>query len=427
MLIGLLFFVLSVVNKNIFNSVGMKLCVYLMHTSGLLDILSAGIVMLLGCEKNWMKNLMLYAVVISSGAMFFLFPLNSYFLLYGPVLISAVYYNRSFVRGISVTTYILYAALLWLNVILEKYSPLIASLHAFQEIRLWQLPDEVLNNYFIPHTVIFALVSWVCTGLAGNGRVFMEKQAAALDEINAIESELEAAFRLQISSLPEASFETAGGEISVSAAIKPAKTVGGDFYDYFIKDGNLVILAADVSDKGLPAAMFMMRAKNAVRLASQSSKSLAETVAAVNRALCDDNPENMFVTMWIGEINIRTGSVNYINCGHMPPVIKNKNGQAALLKSDPQPILGVFNDLSYSEDTFKLLPSETVFLYTDGITDAVNRENGPFDIPGLLSAVKETDISVENPAEKLMSSVETYAEGTSQFDDMTVITASFNL
>ena len=211
--------------------------------------------------------------------------------------------------------------------------------------------------------------------------------------------------------------------IDLYASMKPAREVGGDFYDfYFTGTGRLAFLVADVSDKGVPAALFMMRAKTLLKNLAQSGRPLADAVTEANDALCEGNAANMFVTSWIGVIELDTGLVRYVNAGHNPPIVlRAKDGTADYLRSRPGLVLGAMPGARYRPGEIALEPGDAIYLYTDGITEQTD-PNGELFGEARLQAFLEDGGFLAHPEActgAVLAGVEAHAAGAEQSDDRT--------
>ena len=364
------------------------------------------------------KYLIIIAVLFFSGVLFFFYPLNATFISYGPLIISAVYFRPATIRQTAVLSGIIYSLALWANVWLEKAGGIITEVHRQQEVTLWQYPYEVLIYRFVPNTVIFILTAVICDSIARRGLQFLNKQAKMTAKIANTERELALAAEIQRSAMPKPEFVT--DSVQIDGIMRPAKVVGGDFYDYFLQGENLVFLVADVSDKGLPAAMFMMRAKNAIRRELQANNSICEAVARINRELCRDNEENMFVTMWMAGISLKTGVGLYINCGHPAPIIKQRSGNIYKPESEPDLMLGVFDNAEFKAHPICLESGDKILVYTDGLTDAMSRDGMVFGDEALINTVRETSAE-EGFCGELVMKINGFSAGARQFDDMTAL------
>ena len=226
--------------------------------------------------------------------------------------------------------------------------------------------------------------------------------------------------------------------IDIFADMKTAKDVGGDFYDFYLSaPSKITFLVADVSDKGVPAALFMMRAKTTIKGISQTGKPVAEVATEANDALSQDNGANMFVTAWIGELDLETGVVTFVNAGHNAPVAirKNANGEfdAEYLSSPPGLVLGAMPGVKYSSRQITLSDGDMLYLYTDGITEQPDERGRLFGEDGLLEEIKKFLKSGENAlnrensplAEKIFSKVQAYGLQAGQADDCTQLVVRY--
>ena len=207
------------------------------------------------------------------------------------------------------------------------------------------------------------------------------------------------------------------------AGMTPAREVGGDFYDfYFTGPNRLAFLVADVSDKGVPAALFMMRAKTILKNLAQTGRPLADVLATANEALCEGNAANMFVTAWAGEIDLAAGTVRYVNAGHNPPVVlRAADGSAECLRARAGLFLGAMPGAKYRAGEFALGPGDAIYLYTDGITEQPNPRGELFGEERLQATLVGGNVLAhpEGCTATVLAAVEAHAAGTPQSDDRT--------
>ena len=241
--------------------------------------------------------------------------------------------------------------------------------------------------------------------------------------------EMKMAADIQESAIPRV-FPPFPGEkrVDIFANMSTAKEVGGDFYDfYFSGPGRITFLIADVSDKGVPAALFMMRAKTIIKNIAQTGKPVAEVVTEANNALCEGNGANMFVTAWVGEIDLETGRVSYVNAGHNPPIIIRADHGNDYLRTRPGLVLGAMPGVKYRSQEVTLAPGEAIYLYTDGVTEQTNDQGEMFGEERLLSFVSRGH--VQNETQKLLQAVSAqisaFAAGTEQADDRTQLVVRY--
>ena len=217
--------------------------------------------------------------------------------------------------------------------------------------------------------------------------------------------------------------------VDIHAAMETAKEVGGDFYDfYFSGPRKITFLVADVSDKGVPAALFMMRAKTIIKGIAQTGKPIAEVVIEANDALCEGNGANVFVTAWIGEIDLDSGLVSYVNAGHNQPVVIRSDGQAACLCTKAGLVLGAMPGMKYTAQEVLLAPGDAIYLYTDGVTEQIDRHGEMFGENRLLAILSSKWLLEEPKAipTAVSTSVSAFAAGTEQVDDRTQLVVRYN-
>ncbi|MBR0119899.1 MAG: serine/threonine-protein phosphatase, partial [Eubacterium sp.] len=212
-------------------------------------------------------------------------------------------------------------------------------------------------------------------------------------------------------------------EFDLFASMTPAKEVGGDFYDFFlIDDDHLYIVIADVSGKGIPAAMFMILAKGVLANQIIKSRSPAQALADANEELCRNNTNSLFVTVWLGILTISTGKLVAANAGHEFPVIKDPGGSFEYLKDKHGLVLGGRTGMKYTEYEIDLKPGSKLFVYTDGAPEANNEAEEQFGADRLLSSINQTD----DPDPKeiisgMRSAIEKFTGDAEQFDDLTML------
>ncbi len=253
---------------------------------------------------------------------------------------------------------------------------------------------------------------------------YIEAEAKRLDQ------ELEFAQRIQLSALPSVFPPYPDHrEFDIFASMDAAKEVGGDFYDfYFAGSDKFVFMIADVSGKGIPAAMFMMTAKTHLRNMTESGMDIAEVFSKVNRRLCESNAADMFVTAWMGAIDLKTGLLSFVNAGHNPPLVKHKDGKFEYLRSKVNFILAGMDMTRYTRQEIQLSEGDEIFLYTDGVTEATNPNEELFGEDRLkecLDGAETTDPSALCKA--VHAAVDKFADSAPQFDDITMVAFRLNL
>ena len=240
-------------------------------------------------------------------------------------------------------------------------------------------------------------------------------------------TEMEAARRIQKASLPEGNDPwKEDARFRLYAGMQPARQVGGDFYDYFrVSEDSLATVIGDVSGKGITAALFMMRAMTLIRGCMLEGKELSQVLEQVNNELCDRNTEGMFVTVFVGILNLETGRYRYAGAGHQPPYVCREEFEA--LQLDPGLPLGLFEEEEYACAEADLRQGESIFLYTDGVTEAMNEEKelwGEARMKELLNLHKDSDC--EEIARAISSAVAQFAKEAKQSDDITMLVLKYS-
>ncbi len=247
-----------------------------------------------------------------------------------------------------------------------------------------------------------------------------------------IDKELAFAKAIQTSVLPKVFPEYSdSARFNAWAGMKPAKEVGGDFYDfYLLDDDHVVFLIADVSGKGIPAAMFMMNAKTLIKNLTERGLEANDVFTQANNRLCSNNDAGMFVTAWMGILDLNTGLVKFVNAGHNPPVIKRQaTGEYEYLKSRPGLVLAGMEGIPYKINELQLEPGDTIFLYTDGVTEATNSQNelyGEQRLQDCLNATAKSPISMEDICHTVKNDVDKFVAEAPQFDDISMLCLEYN-
>ncbi|MBR1751157.1 MAG: SpoIIE family protein phosphatase [Ruminococcus sp.] len=255
-------------------------------------------------------------------------------------------------------------------------------------------------------------------------RDYIDQITTITAEKERIGAELELATKIQADMLPNifpAFPERA--EFDIFATMTPAKEVGGDFYDFFlIDDDHLGMVMADVSGKGVPAALFMMMSKILVNNFAQMGGSPAKVLEQTNAQICKNNDEEMFVTVWFGVLEISTGKITAANAGHEYPIIKKADSSFELFKDKHGFVIGGMDSMKYKEYEFTLERGGTLFLYTDGVAEATNAKNELFGTDRMLEALNsEANASPKTLLDNMKQAVDEFVGDVPQFDDLTML------
>jgi len=249
-----------------------------------------------------------------------------------------------------------------------------------------------------------------------------------------MDGELQAAHQIQMSMVPKV-FPPFPEQpaFQLHALLEPAKEVGGDLYDFFfIDDRRLVFVVGDVSGKGVPASLFMavttalLRAKSQFGARPQEGIGPHDILTVVNQALCRGNDASMFVTLYCGIFDIQTGHIDFCNAGHNPPVLIRPGKAPEYLPAGENLPLGVMEDYPYQKGTLLLAPQDILFLYTDGVTEAMDRESVPFSDERLLESLGRTEgMAVDKILGKILADVHLFVKGALPSDDITMLALQY--
>ncbi len=280
--------------------------------------------------------------------------------------------------------------------------------------------DEVVD---VRSNEEFASLSDDINSTVGTLKNYIAEAAARIDR------ELAFAKSIQHSALPSVFPPYPGRtDMDIYASMHTAKEVGGDFYDfYFVDKDKLAFLIADVSGKGIPAAMFMMTAKTLIKGFAESGKAVNEVFTLANEKLCENNEANMFVTGWLGFIDLKTGVLEFANAGHNPPLIKRADGSFEYLKMRAGFVLAGMEGINYRKNELQLSPGDEIFLYTDGVTEATDLNNelyGEDRLLGILNGGPDK-ASAQELCEKVKADVDKFVGEAPQFDDITMLSLKY--
>ena len=278
---------------------------------------------------------------------------------------------------------------------------------------------DIVSQIALPFITVNALGIAAMMGIIH----FIEKQQIQAHERERMKSELEVANVIQHSILPSLTENYPGRqEVSVSASMEAAKQVGGDFYDVFFVDADrIAFIIGDVSGKGVPAALFMVSAKTILQNCIRDIPSLSDALARANNALCEKNEAEMFVTVWAGILDLKSGNMQFISAGHNPPVLM-RDGSADFLKEKNGFVLAGMENVKYKINEITLNDGDTLFIYTDGVTEATANGNELYGNERLLSCLAENSrADVQTVIDSVKASLDGFVRDNEQFDDITML------
>lgn len=354
-----------------------------------------------------------------------------------PMIISCHYYSPKFTRFTLIGTLVAMLISFYLGIFIGVWDSNIMrsneSINVISE-RIAYIKEELandnnillraLNFYYIPRAMILFVVYIVCITLSKRTHNLITKHSEVEKEKHRIGTELNVATNIQASMLPRIfpAFPE-HKEFDLFASMTPAKEVGGDVYDFFLVDeDHLALVMADVSGKGVPAALFMVISKTLIKNYAQTGLSPKETLRKVNIQLCEGNEVNMFVTVWLGIYNIKTRTLVASNAGHEFPVIRRGNGDFELYKDKHGFVLAGMEMSKYTEYEVQLDIGDEIFVYTDGVPEATNINNELFGTERMLESLnKHKGAKMEDLLILIKEDVDEFVGGAPQFDDITML------
>ena len=248
-----------------------------------------------------------------------------------------------------------------------------------------------------------------------------QEATKAREQLVVLENELDVASRIQQSVLPSEFLNS--DDYTLFGTMQPARNVGGDFFDLIsLPNGRIGLLIADVSGKGVPAALFMMSSRILLKSAARRDINTSEVLAEVNNVLSEDNEACMFVTMLYAVYDPSSGKLQYTDGGHDPPVVVHADGHVGRLPVTEGLALGVIPQFEYQQESYQLSSGDTVILYTDGVTDAMNSEDETLGLDRLLAAFEDNPpANAEEAGQRILALVNEFAGDVPQFDDTTCL------
>lgn len=393
-------------------------------------------------DKEWLKYLSLFSITLVYAAIDSMLTYRVIMIMAIPVIISSRYYSRKLtifisllsvlVFGISASVGIRYGIpdLNYLNI--PKGTELMVKdglLRTIQDLNLDMAVQEkilLLRNY-MPKLFSYSIIALISVQVAGRGKEMVEGQDKISREHSRVETELGVARAIQEHALPIVHTLEDHPEFDLAASMTPAKEIGGDFYDFFFIDPtHLALMIADVSGKGVPAALFMMVSKIYLDNNITPKASPGQILAEVNHHICEKDLENMFVTVWLGILDLETGKLVSASAGHEYPIVCRKDAGFELFKDKHGLVLGGMDGVRYRETEIQLQPGDTLFVYTDGVPDTTNTVQECFGIERTLHALnKFQEGSMSELISHIKKELASFSGNEPQFDDTTMMAFRF--
>ncbi len=395
------------------------------------------------CEKAWIKYMLMISLIISFVMIDAIYNEYVPFLMVIPIVLASRYFSVKYTIITTVCTDIAFLISAILGVYIGAVSISYLELPAGTVLNLGEytwvsdLVDEggisydkslmlknVLLYSYLFKLLVSVIVTAVCVMISSQGRKIIFRQRELTEQTARIQTELSLATEIQLGALtrdfpvfPERE------EIEIYASSTPAKEVGGDFYDFFFVDeDHLCLVIADVSGKGVPAALFMMAAKIILRNHAKMGKSPAAILTDANADICENNEQEMFVTIWLGILETSTGRLVAGNAGHEFPALRQGDGLYMLYQDNHDFVVGGMEGIRYKEYEIDLKPGDTLFVYTDGIPESPDAEGNLYGESRLVDSLNEDPTA--SPAQVLKNvrkAVELYVQDVPKFDDMTML------
>lgn len=413
--------------------------------SPLIQALAEVVILIVVCRAVkyrawWLKHLLMLAIIVVYARLDCVVTHKAAILMVLPVVLSSRYFSRRLTVFTSLVSTVAFAAsavygathgMINLNIVTMDAGIAMTTTGGFlgDTVKNAGVSDAMLIKNtmlfdYLPKWLMFSIATIVSCNIARRGRDMVVTQHDKDVETARISTELNLATRIQADMVPNIypAFPDRR-EFDVYATMDPAKEVGGDFYDFFlIDDDHLCLLMADVSGKGVPAALFMMASKIILANNAMIGKSPAQILTDTNAAICSHNREEMFVTVWLGILEISTGKLVAANAGHEYPVVKHGDGSFEVLRDKHGFVIGGMAGMKYKEYELTLEPGSKLFLYTDGVPEATDAESNMFGADRMLGALNEKkDGTTVEILKHVRASVDGFVKDAEQFDDLTML------
>ena len=396
-------------------------------------------------KKRWLKYVMVITLLFVCSQLFAILNHNVILIMIIPVLLSSRYFSKGFTTMISILSVVLLAGASAISVLYGivdlnffpalKDGTVIAVKDGLRaSVTALGISDKkavisMFINGFVPRMLVLSIIGYIAIYISKHGHDMVMDQ----DEISRVsanaKAELNTATQIQNGMVPNIfpAFPDKK-EFDVFGAMYTAKEVGGDFYDFFLIDEkHLAVVMADVSGKGVPAALFMMASKILINDRAIMGGTPSEILEFVNDRICSSNQAEMFVTVWLGILDIETGKVIAANAGHEYPAVCRKGEGFELLKGKHGFVVGGMEGVKYKDYEFTLNNGDTLFLYTDGIPEATDSSLKQFGVERMKNALNNAaDASVENVILNVKNEVDSFVGDAVQFDDLTMLCLRYN-
>ena len=382
-----------------------------------------------GAEQWWVKYVLVFSCIMA------IFVLSSAMSKHGvlawtlPLMLSCHYYSPKLTKMTLVLSWIFFLPSLYIALFFGEWDQnLLNAANPYNdEVQRIVTSQNIYETtlYFV-FTRIFMLlgISVICITLSQRTRMLFKRQIADSEEQQRISTELNVATQIQADMLPSIfpAFPDRP-EFDIYATMNPAKEVGGDFYDFFMVDGkHLAIVMADVSGKGVPAALFMVIGKTLIKDHTKPRRDLGAVFTEVNDILCESNSAGLFITAFEGVLNLVTGEFRFVNAGHEMPFIAREGGAYEPYKLKSGFVLAGMEGMQYTGGSIQLAPGDKIFQYTDGVTEATNAAQELYGMDRLEKILaKNTALPPTELLATVKADIDAFVGEAPQFDDITML------
>lgn len=437
--IGFITFLLVYFN---FFKVGTALMTTVMIFNFFFLAIPATICFIIRGSQKWIRIFLFVCFILAMAISDAILKYNVTLLMVLPIILAARYYNKKFTIWVAIYTIIAFIISTSFSIYygqqdLNSYNLVIPQGTTItinstlrdaitkMEVNETQRITNIFIHLFLPKLFIFSIISFACVQISQSGKKMIEKQIEITKKTSRLDTELDLAYNIQKTMLPSTfpAFPN-HDEIDIYAMSIPAKEVGGDFYDMFLIDENhLAVTMADVSGKGVPAALFMMISQILIKVIANEGGKANEVISRVNKILSNGNKIGFFVTAWFGIIDLKTGIIEFVNAGHNFPLIYcSQKNSFEYLRTKPNFVIAGMEEIRYEKSEYRLEPGDRLFLYTDGAVEALNKENKMYGEQRLKQFLnKNIDLSVKETIINLKKDIDLFTKETIQFDDITML------
>lgn len=397
--------------------------------------------------KDWLKVPLMIDLILVCAVLTATLGHNVTLVMLFPIIVSTRYFDEKYTRWVAI-----------ISAVVFFISCIICGLYGIVNMNMVKVPEgttltvgagqtlrdalqsaghidkiayikSLLINEFIPRLFIFLALSVSCQYVASRGKHMIDIQSETAGKTSRIETELNLATKIQTSMLPciFPAFPE-HEDIELHAEYHPAKEVGGDFYDYFVIDNTHVgVVIADVSGKGVGAALFMTISKTVLKNQLQLGLSPEKALMNANAQLCENNDAGLFVTCWAGVYDTESRILTFVNAGHNPPVLMRKGKKPSFIPQRSGFVLAGLENFKYKEEQFELQAGDELFFYTDGVTEATDINSELYGNDRLLDCLETVmDGSVSDHLKLLKNDIDTFVGEAEQFDDITIMAMKIN-